>query len=82
MSKDENYGALVGWTTSVTGERLGLRLQTVSKPPPHRKEDVQSFYVMLSRQQAAQLGTTLFKAAGHSMPDRPRRSWLARFFGG
>lgn len=77
-SEDSSYGALVGWTTQGSGDRLTLRLQSVKTPPPHTDEDVHSFYVVMDRQQAVQLGNFLFDMAGQSLPEKPRRNWLAR----
>lgn len=34
------FGALVGWTSEMTGDRLTLSLQSVNKPPPHKRGDV------------------------------------------
>lgn len=39
-----DYAALVGWTAEVAGDRMTLRLQGVTKPPPHQPGDVHSQY--------------------------------------
>lgn len=58
--KDDSYGVLVGWTSQDLGERLVLRLQTVTKPPPYSDEDVHKLHLMMDKQQAVQLGNNLF----------------------
>jgi hypothetical protein len=82
-SNDEDrYGVLVGWTTQDLGARLVLRVQTVTKPPPHTAEDLTSTVFLLSKNQAVQLGHNLFRASGETAPERKKRSWLDKLFGG
>jgi len=82
-SNDEaRYGVLVGWTTQDLGARMILRLQTVTKPPPHTPEDVNSTVFLLSKNQAVQLGNNLFQASGQTAPAKKKRSWLDRLLGG
>jgi hypothetical protein len=80
-SEQKDYGALVGWTSQRAGDRLTLRLQSVTKPPPHKAEDVQSQIYVLDRNQAAQLANYLFEMSGQSKPSKRGRGWLARMFG-
>ncbi|MGB3165297.1 MAG: hypothetical protein WBA68_00795 [Alteraurantiacibacter sp.] len=77
----EDYGALVGWTSQLGGEQMTLRLQSVRKPPPHTPEDVHSHFYVLDSNQAAQLANYLFEISGHTKPDRRDRGLLKRLFG-
>ena len=77
----EDYGALVGWTTRVQGDRLVLRMQSVDKAPPHRRGDVHSHLYVMDRQQALQLGNYLFEIAEAHKPTRRGRGLFARLFG-
>lgn len=77
----KEYGALVGWTSSRAGDRLTLRLQSVTKPPPHNPEDVGSQIYLMDRNQAVQLANYLYEMTGQTRPSRRRRGWLARMFG-
>ena len=76
-----DYGALVGWTSTQAGERLTLRLQSVTKPPPHAEDDVHSHIYLMDKNQAAQLANYLFEISGHTKPDRSDRGLLKRMFG-
>lgn len=78
--KDEMLGALVGWDAQPIGNRLTLRLQTTAKHPPLGKDDVESFYVVLDRNQAVQLGHYMFMITGQTAVTR-KRSWLERLRG-
>lgn len=77
----EDYGALVGWTTSRQNGRLTLRMQCVSSPPPHRRSDVHSHFYILDEQQAVQLGNYLFEITNQSKPATKGRGLFARLFG-
>ena len=77
-----DVGALVGWTAERSGGRVTLRLQTVTRPPPHAPGDVRSTYVVMDRNQAVQLGNFLFDMVEQQRPLREKRGWLARLFGG
>lgn len=76
-----DYGALVGWTSAQAGDNLTLRLQSVSKPPPHEAGDVHSHIYLMDRNQAAQLANFLFEVSGHTKPDKRDRGFFARLFG-
>mgnify|MGYP001103620436 CR=1 FL=1 len=80
-SRPEDYGALVGWTSTRTGESVALHLQSVTKPPPHTKDDIQTQIYLMDRNQAMQLANFLFEMGGTSTPDRSDRGWLKRMFG-
>lgn len=70
-----DHGALVGWRTEDLGDRLMLKLESVTTPPPHRGEDVHDFHYLLNKQQAVQLATELFRVA-EATPPKPRRRWF------
>lgn len=80
-SRNESYGALVGWTSTRTGDRVALHLQSVTKPPPHQKDDITTQIYLLDRNQAAQLGNFLFEMGDATPPRKSDRSWLRRMFG-
>ncbi|WP_340588797.1 hypothetical protein [Erythrobacter alti] len=77
----KDYGALVGWTSTNTGGRVALHLQSVTKPPPHTSDDVQTQIYLLDRNQAMQLANFLFEVGETSTPERRDRSWIKRMFG-
>lgn len=76
----DDHGALVGWTAQRLGDRLILRLQSVTKPPPHDDQDIAVRHIMMDRQQALQLGHFLFEMFDESKPAK-RAGWLARLLG-
>ena len=80
-SGQQDYGALVGWTSTRTGDRVALHLQSVDKPPPHKQADVQTQIYLMDRNQAMQLANFLFEMGGTTIPDRSDRSWIKRLFG-
>jgi hypothetical protein len=83
MSNDEDrYGVLVGWTTQSLGARMILRLETVTKPPPHTAEDVTAHVFLMNKTQAIQLGNNLFQTTGESAPPRRKKRWLDKMLGG
>lgn len=77
----EDFGALVGWTSSRMDGRLTLRMQCVDSPPPHARRDVRSHFYVMDDQQAIQLANHLFEIAGQSKPDRRGRGLFSRLFG-
>ncbi|QZH75870.1 MAG: hypothetical protein JY451_04590 [Erythrobacter sp.] len=80
-SEKKDYGALVGWTSTRMGDRVALHLQSVTKPPPHRSDDVESQIYLMDRNQAMQLANYLFEIGETQSPDKKDRGWLARMFG-
>lgn len=76
-----DHGALVGWTAQNLGERVALNMQSVTKPPPHTKDDVHDFHFLLDRQQAIQLGYFLFKVTGETPPPSRKPGFLGKLFG-
>ena len=77
----QDYGALVGWVSSSAGGRLTLRLQSVTKPPPHTETDVHSHIYLMDMNQAAQLANYLFEMSGQTPPDKRDRGFFKRLFG-
>ena len=73
----QDHGALVGWRSQDLGDRIVLRMESVTTPPPHRDEDVRTFLYMVGKQQALQLATELFRLAD-AEPPRPRRRTFFR----
>lgn len=59
-----NFGALIGWEHQDLGEKLVLRVETVSSNTEAAKLDPDITHVFLTKQQAALLGTYLVKASG------------------
>lgn len=76
-----DYGALVGWTSTRTDDRIALHLHSVSKPPPHAQDDIQSRIFLMDRNQAMQLANFLFEMGDTSKPSKRGRSAFARLFG-
>lgn len=76
-----DYAALVGWTTEVAGNRITLRMQCVTAPPPHQSSDVHSHFYFMDRQQALQLANYLFEMLDETKPTASGRSLLSRLFG-
>lgn len=72
----QEHGALVGWRSEDLGSRIVLRVESVSTPPPHGAEDVRTFLYMLSKQQALQLATELYRLADARPPAPRKRGWF------
>lgn len=70
-----DHGALVGWRTEDLGDRMVLKLESVTTPPPHHAGDVRDFLYLLTKQQAVQLATELFRLSG-ATPPAGRRGWF------
>lgn len=77
---NRSYGALVGWKSDDLHDKIVLRMQIVSKPPPHAPDDIHHSVVVMNKNQAVQLGNYLFQAAGLAKLKK-RRTWFRRFFG-
>jgi len=80
-AKDENFGILLGWQADPAGERFALTLQSTRKVVEAR-EDVREFRYYMSREQAVQLGTYLFRITGETAPSRKRAGFFDRLLGG
>ena len=77
----QDYGALVGWVSTKAGDRLTLRLQSVTKPPPHEEKDIHSHIYLMDENQAVQLANFLFEMSGNTPPDKRSRGFFKRLFG-
>lgn len=77
--ESRSYGALVGWKTDDLHDRIILRMQTVTTPPPHTRDDITQSVIVIDKNQAVQLGNHLFEVSGQTKP-APRRSWISRLF--
>ena len=67
----ENHGALVGWTHHALGDRLVVNIETVatkSAADTHRPDVLR---IMMTRNQAAILGSYLVSRSGLPQPERP-----------
>ena len=80
--QDDVLGALVGWKSLATGERIFLHLQTVRTPPPHSSGEVERHTLVLTKQQAVQLGNYLFDLSGQTAPRPRKKSLIDRMLGG
>ncbi len=76
----DDHAALVGWTAQRLGDRLILRVQSVTKPPPHAAKDVRTTHFVMDRRQAVQLGNFLFEIFDETKPAK-RVGWLSRLLG-
>ena len=76
-----DYSVVVGWTSELSAERMNLRIECVTTPPPHDPAGVHAHVYFLSRQQALQLANYLYQKLGETKPEPRRRGWLARLFG-
>ncbi len=74
----DDHGALVGWSAQDLGGKLTLRMQSVTKPPPHTGADIHSFLYVMDRNQAVQLGNYLFEIIGQTPPRKRKKGWLDR----
>lgn len=77
----ENHGALVGWSHQDLGDKILLRVETVSSPEAAHDHTPDTLRVLLTRQQAGVLGNYLFEISGFAPPRRRSRGVLQRFFG-
>jgi biofilm regulator BssS len=79
---DDQPGALVGWSSQDLGDRILLRLENVTSPPPHERDDVHCATLLLNKQQAVLLGEYLYKASGETDTHRRRPGLIDRLFAG
>ena len=75
----ENYGTLVGWTHCDLGDRTMLNVKSVQTMAAAKRHEPDVTTLMVTRNQAALLGTYLLKVSGHAAPERS--SWFRRMFG-
>ncbi len=69
----EHYGALVGWRHTDLGDKLLVCVETVRTLDEAEKHTPDLFRVLLTRNQAAVLGTYLMRVSGHTPPGRAGR---------
>jgi biofilm regulator BssS len=79
---DDQPGALVGWSSQDLGDRILLRLENVTSPPPYERDDVHCATLLLNKQQAVLLGEYLYKASGETDTHRRRPGLIDRLFAG
>jgi hypothetical protein len=76
----DHMGVLVGWTHTPCGSGVNLRLQSASSQAALRNGEIDSNYVLMTRNQALLLARYLLDVTGQTldMPDRPhgwRGAW-------
>jgi hypothetical protein len=67
----ENHGALVGWTHHAMGDRLLVKIETVQSVQDAKDRRPDVLQVMMTRNQAAILGSYLVSRSGLQQPARP-----------
>jgi hypothetical protein len=73
-------GVLVGWTHTPCGSGVNLRLQSACSPSALRNGEIDSNYLLMTRNQALLLARYLLDVTGQTldMPERPhgwRGAW-------
>ena len=77
----DHFGALVGWTHQDLGERLMLRIESLHSIDREGHKQPDTTRLLMTRQQAALLGSYLVELSGHALPEPGERSLLRRLFG-
>lgn len=77
----DTFGVLVGWKHHEFGGKLDLSLQTKLASGHLAKGEVETFHIVMTRQQATVLANYLFKVTGQTRPE-PRKGRIRRWFGG
>jgi hypothetical protein len=77
----DSHGALVGWSHQDLGDKLLLRIETISSPAAAQDHAPDILRVLLTKQQAGVLGTYLFGLSGQTPPRPGDRGVLKRLFG-
>ncbi len=77
----ESHGALVGWSHQDLGDKLLLRIESVSSSAAAKEHDPDILRLLLTKQQAGVLGNYLFEICGQTPPRPGDRSLLKRLFG-
>ena len=75
----ESHGALVGWTHQDLGSRLMLNIETVANLKAAENHVPDVLRVVMTRNQAAILGSYLVTQSGLAQPERP--GLFRRLFG-
>ena len=77
----ESHGVLVGWVHHDFGERVMLRIETMATLDAAEHHHPDMVRVLMTKQQAAVLGTYLLKVSGQSAVSKGDRGWFRRLFG-
>jgi hypothetical protein len=75
----DHHGALVGWTHQELGDRLMVKIETVTTVAAAKDHDPDVLRVMMTRNQAAILGSYLIGHSGLRPAERP--GLIRRLFG-
>jgi hypothetical protein len=67
----DNHGALVGWTHHALGDRLVVNIQTVASMTAADAHAPDVLRIMMTKNQAAILGSYLVGHSGLPPPERP-----------
>ena len=76
----DHMGVLVGWTHTACGSGVNLRLQSATSQAALRNGEIDSNYLLMTRNQALLLARYLLDVTGQAldMPERPhgwRGAW-------
>ena len=74
----ENHGALVGWAHQELGDRLMVKIETVTSTKAAESFSPDVLRIMMTRNQAAILGGYLLGNSGLQPAVRP--GWIRRLF--
>ena len=79
-AQPDHMGVLVGWTHTPCGDGVNLRLQSAGSQAALRNGEIDSNYVLMTRNQALLLARYLLDVTGQTldMPERPhgwRGAW-------
>ena len=75
----ESHGALVGWTHTDLGGKLMVCLESVQTVAAAEQHDPDVVRLLMTKNQAAVLGTYLLRFSGHEPAERP--GLFRRLFG-
>lgn len=75
--KDEDVRVLVGWTAQDYGANLVLRIETVATVP-ESEDDILVSRMVVSKDQAVQLGNMLYEMSGKLPPKLAKAPLLDR----
>ncbi len=80
-NQSSDTGVLLGWGSTVTGDRVLLHIQSTNKGAPVKRVDIDQRYLMLSKRQAAQLATHLLQVTQQTSLLPKRKPLLDRLLG-
>ena len=75
----ESHGALVGWTHTDLGPKVMVCLESVQTVAAAEQHDPDTARLLMTKSQAAVLGTWLLRVSGHAPAERA--GWFRRLFG-